>query len=51
MIEDSTPGFNLIDGSPTDSEGRHVHGNDGRDRQVAVALFGASLAAAQRQGP
>jgi hypothetical protein len=29
MIEDSTLGFNVIDGSPTDSQGRHVHDNDG----------------------
>jgi hypothetical protein len=29
MIEDSTPGFNVIDELPTDSECRHLHGNDG----------------------
>jgi len=29
MIEGSTLGFNVIDGLPTDSVGRHVNDNDG----------------------
>jgi len=50
MIEDSTLGFNVIDGSPTDSDGRHVHDNDGTGSAGGGCAVPRVAAATRRKG-
>jgi hypothetical protein len=50
MIENSTLGFNVIVGPPTDSEGRHVNDIDGTGSACGGSAVPSVAAAMRRQG-
>ena len=51
MVEDSAIGYAVIHGLPTDSEGRHVHDNDGAGLAGGACGVPGVTATAGRQGP